>query len=959
MRSGFQARARARLSVEELEPRVVMSTYFVATTGNDQAAGSQLAPWQTLQHAANLVKTGDTVIVEAGTYSGFVMGWNGAQNGTASSPITFQAQPGVLINARNAQTADGIDLEGCSYVTLQGFQVTNPSGGTITRAGIRAAGTSTGDQILNNTVANCGTWDILTGFASNILIQGNTCSGAQSQHGIYVSNASTGPRVIGNTCYNNAQCGIQLNGDLSQGGTGLITSALIADNIVHDNGASGGSGINCDGVQNSTIENNLLYNNHASGISLFQIDGAAGSKNNVVVNNTIVMASNARWALNIQNASTGNAVYNNLLFNNNTAHGSIDISSDSLPGFTSDDNAVANRFTADGGNTYLTLAQWQAQTGQDQHSFVATPTAAFANPTNNDYHLSATSPAIDTGTATDAPSTDLDGNPRPSGRTYDVGAYEYQGSHLGISAPGGTTAGSAFTVTVSALGANNSALASYTGTVHFTSSDGQAVLPADYTFTAADAGVHSFTVTLKTAGSRTVTATDTASSALTATASLTVSPGALSRLAVAGYPGSVSAGTAHNFTVTAQDTYGNTVTGYTGTTSFSSGDPAATLPTSYTFTAADAGAHAFSASFNTAGTQSLTARDASAGVSGQQTGIQVTAGVPSAGVSGPAAGVPGQSLAFTLTATESGLPSATVYSFAIDWDGNGTVDQTVQGTTGTTVSYVYTGTGNFTVGVTATDPSGQVSAPATAPVAITTVALESDPLSAGKTALFVGGTTGGDTIAITPTNASGGLSVTVNGVTSSGLAPTGDVFVYGQAGNDTIKEVSSVISGTTRYVTQPAFLFGGDGNDLLSVENGSTANNVLVGGNGNDTLQGAGGRDLLIGGAGTDVLKGGGGDDLLIGGGTAYDNNLQALGAIMAEWGQTGVSYLNRINFLNGTTSGGLNGSYLLNATTVLADGAADTLYGAPGSDWFFTTDSALKLDRVMDAASGEVITAL
>ena len=33
----------------------------------------------------------------------------------------------------------------------------------------------------------------------------------------------------------------------------------------------------------------------------------------------------------------------------------------------------------------------------------------------------------------------------------------------------------------------------YTGTVHFTSSDGQAVLPGDYTFTAGDNGGHTFT----------------------------------------------------------------------------------------------------------------------------------------------------------------------------------------------------------------------------------------------------------------------------------------------------------------------------------------------------------------------------------------------------------------------------------------------------------------------------------
>ena len=45
----------------------------------------------------------------------------------------------------------------------------------------------------------------------------------------------------------------------------------------------------------------------------------------------------------------------------------------------------------------------------------------------------------------------------------------------------------------------------YTGTAHFTSIDGQAVLPANYTFVAGDNGTHTFGATLKTAGWRTVT----------------------------------------------------------------------------------------------------------------------------------------------------------------------------------------------------------------------------------------------------------------------------------------------------------------------------------------------------------------------------------------------------------------------------------------------------------------------
>src|SRR5207248_3923904 len=80
-------------------------------------------------------------------------------------------------------------------------------------------------------------------------------------------------------------------------------------------------------------------------------------------------------------------------------------------------------------------------------------------------------------------------------------------THFQEAAPSAAVAGSSFAVTVSALTASGSVDAGYAGTVHFTSTDAQAGLPADYTFTPADAGVHTFTVTLKTAGPRTLTAT--------------------------------------------------------------------------------------------------------------------------------------------------------------------------------------------------------------------------------------------------------------------------------------------------------------------------------------------------------------------------------------------------------------------------------------------------------------------
>ena len=76
--------------------------------------------------------------------------------------------------------------------------------------------------------------------------------------------------------------------------------------------------------------------------------------------------------------------------------------------------------------------------------------------------------------------------------------------------PNGVTAGTAFTITVTAFDASDNVDTGYTGIVHFTSTDTGAILPSDYTFTAGDSGIHTFSVTLVTAGNQTITVTDNA-----------------------------------------------------------------------------------------------------------------------------------------------------------------------------------------------------------------------------------------------------------------------------------------------------------------------------------------------------------------------------------------------------------------------------------------------------------------
>jgi hypothetical protein len=91
-----------------------------------------------------------------------------------------------------------------------------------------------------------------------------------------------------------------------------------------------------------------------------------------------------------------------------------------------------------------------------------------------------------------------------------------------VVAPAAVQSGSAFTVTVTALDAFNNPVPGYTGTVHFSSSDGAATLPADFTFTAADGGIHTFTVILRSIGSQSVSVADTTTPSVVGGTSVTV-----------------------------------------------------------------------------------------------------------------------------------------------------------------------------------------------------------------------------------------------------------------------------------------------------------------------------------------------------------------------------------------------------------------------------------------------------
>jgi parallel beta-helix repeat protein len=251
--------------------------------------------------------------------------------------------------------------------------------------------------VQNNTVGPNGRWGIFTGFAPEVLIFSNKCFRSGTEHGIYVSNshdADDRPIVRANECFENAGNGIQFNGDCHSGGDGVISDALIENNIVHDNGVKGFSLIS---IADSVVQNNLIYNNGktagAGGIHLAdEPDCGKPSTGNVIVNNTVVEPR-------IPGIQFSDGAKNNIVFNN------IFVSDQPVTGGTGD-NQVDDR----------------------SNVLRKTPEDLFVAPKLGDYRLSAASPARNAGSVKfagkTAPTLSLTGQSRRTGWNINAGAYE-------------------------------------------------------------------------------------------------------------------------------------------------------------------------------------------------------------------------------------------------------------------------------------------------------------------------------------------------------------------------------------------------------------------------------------------------------------------------------------------------------------------------------------------------------
>jgi len=514
------------------------TSYTVDNTNpscTDTGLGTASQPFCTIAAAAKKAQAGDTVLVNAGTYSGTSV--NPANSGTAGSPITFTANPGVTISGGTRAFA----LSSRNWITISGFTITGTSS-----YGISVSGGSN-ITVANNTESYAGTpisapaAGIYLSNLSGGLVQGNVTHD-NSAHGIYLTGSTSGVTVAGNTSYHNAyQYERNANGidDIAPGNSiiGNVTyanedtginiytggnNALVADNVTYDNGDHGIDDYNVTGGR---IIGNTVYYNCTDGINVEGTSGNYDIENNILMNNaTGAIINPTPIAIN---PSTGQPYYTNPC---NRRIGNIGVY-DSAPATTT---ANYNLVYQSGkgpwytwaGVTYNTQAALNSATGQEANGLFQNP--RFVNAAAWNFQLTEGSPAIDSANslASGEQATDILGNPRvddpatpntgnPAGSYYDRGAYEYQpgGGQTGPTGalavtPTSGTAPLAVTADASASTAGSSPISSYS----FSFGDGatagpQATATASHTYQSA--GTYTVRVTVTDGTNLTGTATQT------------------------------------------------------------------------------------------------------------------------------------------------------------------------------------------------------------------------------------------------------------------------------------------------------------------------------------------------------------------------------------------------------------------------------------------------------------------
>jgi hypothetical protein len=256
------------------------NTYYVATDGNDQNAGTLEAPFRTIQHAVNLADAGDTVLVRGGVYrenvdirkSGVegrpirVVAYEGEQpvlDGEYELPVgpsdgcNDQVQPPICFVFKPLVTITG------SYVDFSGFRVTRSRG-----RGIGVAGRNN-NRPHHIKIQNCEVHEVRNAgihilYSDHVLVEGCDVTHAGNYASSDLETMNLGWPVIVNTP-NSTHVTIRKSFIHENWGEGVAASVdsqfiTIEDNEIYDNYALQ---VYVHRSQQVSVQRNLIYHTNA------------------------------------------------------------------------------------------------------------------------------------------------------------------------------------------------------------------------------------------------------------------------------------------------------------------------------------------------------------------------------------------------------------------------------------------------------------------------------------------------------------------------------------------------------------------------------------------------------------------------------------------------------------------------------------------------------------------------
>ncbi len=430
------------------------SVYYVDRNhadADDLNPGTEQAPWTTIQHAADTLTAGDTVLIKAGTYPERIVPLNSGSDGNR---IVYSAFTGdtVVVDGAGVSIPAGwgalVELSSVNHITVSGLTVQN-AGVDDNHMGILA------ESCNSITIDNCRTYNTVgSGIAawgsSYVAVTGNdvelACNdgeqecitvagtdhfeirGNQVHHsgpgtiggeGIDVKDGASNGIIAGNHVHDLNRLGIYL--DAWDKATANIE---VTGNRVHDCLGSGFAVVSEAGglLENIKIHNNLAYRNHYNGFNFGHYGEPASSrplKNIQVVNNTFHANGTSGWGggvyIESQDAET-------ILIRNNICAYNVTFQ------ILAETDVPLPQFTID----YNLIHGFRSEEGELRGENFVEGDPMFKDSSIGDYHLTEGSPAVDAGFADQAPADDFDGTGRPQGASIDIGAFEFGSAPSGI-----------------------------------------------------------------------------------------------------------------------------------------------------------------------------------------------------------------------------------------------------------------------------------------------------------------------------------------------------------------------------------------------------------------------------------------------------------------------------------------------------------------------------------------------